>query len=219
MRTAAGASRAEERQNHTIENGCGQGQSSCGCLGEQRERLEEQKGIIPVAGIAHDENVFKTGAKRESSALARLFGAVTGAVGNLNILFSQALREPNPIIRRLAFSKLLEAMTPENASAIREQLVNLGADPEQWRDFHHAWGTIDGKAAFDQATARETLRAESRKPGHAGRTRCKTGPYRRPPCGQVADGYARKNPQAAACWLQDIAGESHAARAIGQIGE
>jgi len=91
--------------------------------------------------------------KRESSALARLFGAASAADGNLDTLFNQALRDPNPIIRRLAFAKLLESMTPENASAMREQLVAIGADPDQWRDFHYAWGAIDGKAAFDHAAA------------------------------------------------------------------
>ena len=87
----------------------------------------------------------------ERSALGRLFGAIAGADGNLDTLFTQALRDPNPITRRLAFSKLLEAMTPENAASMREQLVALGAEPDQWRDFHYAWGALDGKAAFESA--------------------------------------------------------------------
>ncbi|OYU16689.1 MAG: hypothetical protein CFE34_19690 [Rhodobacteraceae bacterium PARR1] len=91
--------------------------------------------------------------QRENSALARLFGSIASADGNLDALFQQALRDPNQITRRLAFAKLLEAMTPENAAAMREQLVALGADPDQWRDFHYAWGALDGKAAFDHAAA------------------------------------------------------------------
>jgi hypothetical protein len=90
-------------------------------------------------------------APRESSALGRLFGAVAPADGNFDALMDQALRDPNPITRRLAFSKLLESMTAENAGAMREQLVALGADPDQWRDFHYAWGALDGQAAFDHA--------------------------------------------------------------------
>lgn len=90
------------------------------------------------------------GGNAENSALGRLFGA-TASADNLDALFAQALRDPNPITRRLAFSKLLEAMTPENASAMREQLVALGAEPDQWRDFHYAWGALDGQAAFDHA--------------------------------------------------------------------
>ena len=34
---------------------------------------------------------------------------------------------------------------------MREQLVALGAEPDQWRDFHYAWGALDGKAAFESA--------------------------------------------------------------------
>lgn len=89
--------------------------------------------------------------KADSSALGRLFGAIQAADGNFDTLFNQAFRDPNPITRRLAFSKLLEAMTPENAASMREQLVALGAEPNQWRDFHYAWGALDGKAAFENA--------------------------------------------------------------------
>jgi chorismate synthase len=32
-----------------------------------------------------------------------------------------------------------------------KQLVALGADPDQWRDFHYSWGALDGKAAFANA--------------------------------------------------------------------
>lgn len=91
--------------------------------------------------------------QRESSAISRLFGGIASADGNLDALFQQALRDPNQITRRLAFARLLEAMTPENAAAMRQQLVALGADPDQWRDFHYAWGALDGKAAFDHAAA------------------------------------------------------------------
>lgn len=92
----------------------------------------------------------RAAAQRESSALSRLFGQI--ADGNLDSLLSQAFRDPNQITRRLAFSKLLEAMTPENAGAMREQLLALGAEPDQWRDFHYAWGALDGKAAFEHAS-------------------------------------------------------------------
>jgi hypothetical protein len=90
-------------------------------------------------------------AKRDSSQLGRLFGAVMPTDGDLDALAEQALRDPNPITRRLAFARLLESMTPENAGSIRAQLVALGADPDQWQDFHYSWGAIDGKAAFDHA--------------------------------------------------------------------
>jgi hypothetical protein len=85
------------------------------------------------------------------SSLSALFGSIASASGNLNALAEQAMRDPNPIKRRLAFSRLLEALTPENAESIRTQLVSLGASDDQWRDFHYSWGAISGKAAFDHA--------------------------------------------------------------------
>lgn len=90
------------------------------------------------------------GSKSENSALGRLFGA-TASADNLDALYDQALRDPNPITRRLAFSKLLESMTAENAAGMREQLLTLGAGSDEWRDFHYAWGALDGQAAFDHA--------------------------------------------------------------------
>jgi hypothetical protein len=90
-------------------------------------------------------------ASRGVSAIEGLFGTVNASGADLNALIAQALRDPNPITRRLAFSRLLESLTPGNAGAVREQLVALGADPDQWRDFHYAWGALDGKAAYANA--------------------------------------------------------------------
>ncbi len=85
---------------------------------------------------------------RDPGVVEGLFGSVNSASGDLSALVQQALRDRNPITRRLAFSRLLQTLTPENAGAVREQLVALGAEPDQWRDFHYSWGAIDGKAAF-----------------------------------------------------------------------
>lgn len=115
-----------------------------------KSRLSTRSSETGPEGLASRRDK-RAGGKAESSALGRLFGNVASADGNLDTLFAQALRDPNPITRRLAFSKLLESMTPENAGAMREQLVALGAEPDQWRDFHYAWGALDGQAAFDHA--------------------------------------------------------------------
>ena len=88
---------------------------------------------------------------RELIAIEGLFGSINSSGGDLSTLIQQALRDRNPITRRLAFSRLLESLTPANAGVVREQLVALGADPDQWRDFHYSWGAIDGKAAFANA--------------------------------------------------------------------
>lgn len=115
-----------------------------------KSRLASRSSDTGPDGLASRRDKRAPG-KAESSQLGRLFGAIASADGNLDTLFAQALRDPNPITRRLAFSKLLESMTPENAGAMREQLVALGAEPDQWRDFHYAWGALDGQAAFDHA--------------------------------------------------------------------
>lgn len=85
--------------------------------------------------------------------IAALFGSVTAAGAGVQALAEQALRDPNPITRRLAFSRLLEALTPENAGEIREQLVALGANGAEWNDFHYSWGALAGIEAFDHAAA------------------------------------------------------------------
>ena len=90
---------------------------------------------------------------RDLSAIEGLFGGIKASGGDLSSLVQQALRDRNPITRRLAFARLLESLTPDNAGAVREQLVALGAEPDQWRDFHYSWGAIDGKAAFANAAA------------------------------------------------------------------
>jgi hypothetical protein len=81
------------------------------------------------------------------SIIAGLFGGKSSA--GIEALAVMALRNPNQITRRLAFSRLLESMTPDNAEQIRTQLDKLGADPDQWRDFNFSWGAIAGKSAFD----------------------------------------------------------------------
>jgi hypothetical protein len=96
-------------------------------------------------------NSQKRPASRGVSAIEGLFGTVNASGADLNALIAQALRDPNPITRRLAFSRLLESLTPGNAEVVREQLVALGADPDQWRDFHYAWGALDGRAAYANA--------------------------------------------------------------------
>lgn len=93
--------------------------------------------------------------EREASRLEGLFGKVVSGSKSLELLVEQALRDPNPITRRLAFSRLLESLTPENAEAIRAQMVSLGAGGDQWRDFHYSWGAVSGKVALDFAMKSE----------------------------------------------------------------
>ncbi|NNC89091.1 MAG: hypothetical protein HKN82_11585 [Akkermansiaceae bacterium] len=82
--------------------------------------------LFPLPGLPRSE--------REFDALAR-----------------QAFQDGNPLARRAAFTRFLEAMTRENAPAMRKYLVDMNADKDQWKDFHYAWGSIDGEVAVKHA--------------------------------------------------------------------
>ncbi|MBK1882796.1 hypothetical protein JIN85_10245 [Luteolibacter pohnpeiensis] len=53
----------------------------------------------------------------------------------------------SPIERRLAFDKLLQGLTAENATLIREQIADLPDNSPEFREFHYAWGAIGGAKA------------------------------------------------------------------------
>jgi hypothetical protein len=131
--------------------------SESGTQAEDRSRIP-QTGVNQGDSPGESRNSRSAGRElgsRSDSALEGLFGKIVSDSSNLESLANQALKDPNPITRRLAFSRLLEALTSENAETIRSQLVSLGADAEQWRDFHYSWGAISGKAAFDHAMQSE----------------------------------------------------------------
>ncbi len=124
--------------------------SSLGTAREAVIQAEVAKPALTPPGLL-SRNKSSRPHSPDGSALEGLFGRVVPVGGDVSALVQQALRDPNPITRRLAFSRLLESLTPTNAAAVREQLVALGADPDQWRDFHYSWGALDGKAAFASA--------------------------------------------------------------------
>ena len=107
--------------------------------------------------------------KKEEALIAQIFGGALFSEGGIEVLAKEALTDPNPVKRRLAFSKLLEGMTAENASAIRAQLTELRArgpglryySSSEWRDFNYAWGAIAGKAAFTDAMTKDQKHLES----------------------------------------------------------
>lgn len=89
------------------------------------------------------------------SLLDRLFGSSSADSATIKGLAQQAFTSSNPIVRRLAFGRFLESMTPENAEAMRMQMVKLGADQDQWKDFHFSWGALAGEQAFVFAASSE----------------------------------------------------------------
>lgn len=88
-----------------------------------------------------------TAESEKSDLLSQRLGANLNV--NLESLAIMALRDPSHVTRRIAFARLLESMTPENAQKIRQQMTEMGANGEQWRDFQYSLGAVIGKAAFD----------------------------------------------------------------------
>jgi hypothetical protein len=98
----------------------------------------------------------RTGSPRDGTALTadQTATAAAGArpthltpadISSLGKIFREAT---DPLLRREAFGKLLAGLTPENALTMREQIAHLEANHPEFRDFHFAWGKIDGPAAI-----------------------------------------------------------------------
>lgn len=90
-------------------------------------------------------------AKGAPAPLEVLFGAYTADRVGLKALTEQAITDPSPITRHLAFARLLENMTAGNALEIREQMVALDPDDETWTRFNYAFGALSGGEAFEFA--------------------------------------------------------------------
>ncbi|MGC6427232.1 MAG: hypothetical protein ACON5H_09595 [Akkermansiaceae bacterium] len=92
----------------------------------------------------------KNGFQTSGEALTEVFPKRLDAA-DLDSLAMVAFTEPNQVMRRLAFAKLLASVTAENAPQIREQLKELGAGGQELRDFNYAWGALAGRDAFNIA--------------------------------------------------------------------
>lgn len=95
------------------------------------------------------------------NAISQVFNTPTLSKDGIAALTTQALNDPNQIKRRLAFSQLLTGMTADNASSIRDQLIDAGAGGQEWRDFNYAWGAIAGEEAFLNSSISEKRDLES----------------------------------------------------------
>ncbi|MEM7384267.1 MAG: hypothetical protein AAF514_04920 [Verrucomicrobiota bacterium] len=87
------------------------------------------------------------GSNEGGSALAMAGGKGKLTEEEIINLGKQLKDRLNPIDRRLAFARLLEALTVDNALLIREQIAHLDHDSSEFREFHYAWGAIGGKDA------------------------------------------------------------------------
>lgn len=99
-------------------------------------------------------------------------------IASLGEQFRSAL---DPFDRRLAFSKLIASMTPDNALEIRGYIDHLPAEHQDFRDFHFAWGKIAGDEAVLHG-------ADTRKPDML----------------VTLAGYAAADPAAALAWFDGL---------------
>lgn len=66
----------------------------------------------------------------------------------IGVLGEKFRTSASPLDRRMAFSRLLEGLTVENALIMREQIAELSDDSAEFREFHYAWGAIAGAEAI-----------------------------------------------------------------------
>lgn len=116
---------------------------------EDRSLLGQPKGQS-----AGSESTTATESELQSSAMM--------SETELSNIAREAIKDPNPLKRSLAFAKLLQSMTPENAAMIEKQMRELDAGGDEWRMFRYAWGAIDGQAAFAAASTIEDDRSRNR---------------------------------------------------------
>ncbi|YCM44654.1 hypothetical protein V2O64_01285 [Verrucomicrobiaceae bacterium 227] len=109
----------------------------------------------------------RSSSRPSQNLLTELFAGSTFSTEGMEALATEAFRDPNPVKRRLAYARLLEGMTPENATLIRDQLVSLKAGGQEWRDFNYAWGALAGQDAFEQALLTDRKDLESLMTGWA----------------------------------------------------
>ena len=68
-----------------------------------------------------------------------------GDIGNLGETFRES---SDPVAKRLAFSKLLQGLTAENALLIREEIAGQDHRSAEFQEFHYAWGAVAGVDAI-----------------------------------------------------------------------
>jgi hypothetical protein len=109
----------------------------------------------PSSDPSSSSSRTRTSRSEERGELSQIFEISRLSNIGIEALTKEALNDPNPVKRRLAFSRLLEGMTVENSAAIRDELVSLGAGRQEWQDFNYAWGAIAGQDAFTNSTMSE----------------------------------------------------------------
>ncbi len=116
-------------------------------------------GAASVLGAGSDRAgaPVAAGADGPGSATAN-GGAVALSDSQIAAISADAFSDPNPLRRSLAFTKLLEGITPENAQTMLQAMRDGQPSGDQWRLFLYAWGGVDGAGAM--AYAAENLEGD-----------------------------------------------------------
>ncbi len=112
---------------------------------EARLRDSPQGFTLSSGGV--DSSDVLAGSHSVSRASDMAF-AGTGPLNEQDIAsLGENLKSSSPIERRLAYARLLNGLTKENALLIREQVEHLHGHSSEFREFHYAWGALAGEAA------------------------------------------------------------------------
>lgn len=100
---------------------------------------------------ASDGGADASGVIPGSLSQSRLDGAIQPGAGTLTeqdiARLGKGLKSSSPIERRLAYARLLNGLTKDNALLIRQQVEHLHEHSSEFREFHYAWGALAGEAA------------------------------------------------------------------------
>jgi hypothetical protein len=116
-------------------------------LGFKERRVATADGSRQVS--APSETLVRSPASSETKADAskEISRPAELTQQDIRALGEKLKQSRNPIEQRLAFSKLLEGLTQENALLVREQITHLDHHSAEFREFHYAWGAIAGAEA------------------------------------------------------------------------
>ena len=111
--------------------------------GLQSSSLLEESGDKSPRGLTGGkvlaENALNENSQTNTNQLSDL---------DIESIGAQLRGSTNPIDRRLAFSKLLEGLTAENALLIRDQIKSFDPNSAEFKEFHYAWGAVGGTDAI-----------------------------------------------------------------------
>ena len=153
-------------------------------------------GSSSVSGVSRTDSRKKDGELRQRNAAGEQVVVLTGA--RLEELASEALTDPSQLTRSLAFSKLLEGLTSENATEVMELMRTHGAGGDQWELFRYAWGAADPDAAMKHAMAIE-------------------GRHRNGAMSDTLTGWASQDPASAMAWFDTLENEEEMNRFRGDL--